>query len=745
MVDSHQQIHISRELAGKLGPLAICVFLVISLIIPGAYGVIEYRRLHQEAGTYSKQLAEIIKKVAASSPKLWKFQATKYSQILDDFVPYKDILDIVVLDERELSVSHLGHVPKNDFALHLWGVEGEPAPIVLNNIRIGEIRIKVSTAPLVITSLVVFILCALIGTLLSLLLYRVPLRIVVALEKELLTYQDSLEKLVQQRTAELQESASKAEAANKAKSLFLANMSHEVRTPMNAIIGMTHLAMQTKTDDQRQRFLQTVQHSAESLLRLLNDILDYSKMEAGQLQLTPMPFVLDQLLQRIVSILNVPAAEKGLLLTVSTEEDLPAVFIGDDMRLQQILLNLVGNAVKFTPSGSVTLKVSRDTSENAHTTLHFTVTDTGIGIPPEKCALIFKSFEQADTTHARRFGGTGLGLSICSQLVDMMGGKIWVESQVNVGSSFHFTVTLQAATEQLPAVSEGKAPSRQPEIKGLRILVVDDNEVNRDVASMTLEQDHLVTTAANGLEALKMLAANDADVIIMDVQMPKMDGLTATSVIRALEQRLPPQEELPEDLARDLGNRLCGGHIPIIALTAHAMGEDREMCLAAGMDDYLTKPFHPEQLTTILRSLVTADPRMPRNNERTVEQSSTDTAGFDPPPTLAQIVVHLQATTGLQPAQVDRLLAAARLSVTYNLVKAKEALEHQDYPELGRATHTLKGTLLQCGLIKLAAKAEEISLGTQNSENHAFDSLLDQLNTGLAGLIDTKNSNTGTI
>ena len=175
-------------------------------------------------------------------------------------------------------------------------------------------------------------------------------------------------------------------------------------------------------------------------------------------------------------------------MTVSTEEDLPAVLIGDDMRLRQILLNLVGNAVKFTLSGSVTLKVSRDTSENAHTTLHFTVTDTGIGIPPEKCALIFKSFEQADTTHARRFGGTGLGLSICSQLVDMMGGKIWVESQVNVGSSFHFTVTLQAATEQLPAVSEGKAPSRQPEIKGLRILVVDDNEVNRDVASMTLER-----------------------------------------------------------------------------------------------------------------------------------------------------------------------------------------------------------------------------------------------------------------
>lgn len=649
-----------------------------------------------------------------------------------------------MLDERELPVSHLGHVPKKDFSLNLWGVEGEPAPIILNNIRIGEIRIKVSTAPLVITALVVFILCALIGTLLSLLLYRVPLRIVVALEKELLTYQDSLEKLVQQRTAELQESASKAEAANKAKSLFLANMSHEVRTPMNAIIGMTHLAMQTKTDDQRQRFLQTVQHSAESLLRLLNDILDYSKMEAGQLQLTPMPFVLDQLLQGIVSILNVPAAEKGLRLTVSTEEDLPAVLIGDDMRLRQILLNLVGNAVKFTLSGSVTLKVSRDTSENAHTTLHFTVTDTGIGIPPEKCALIFKSFEQADTTHARRFGGTGLGLSICSQLVDMMGGKIWVESQVNVGSSFHFTVTLQAATEQLPAVSEGKAPSRQPEIKGLRILVVDDNEVNRDVASMTLEQDHLVTTAANGLEALKMLAANDADIIIMDVQMPKMDGLTATSVIRALEQRLPPQEELPEDLARDLGNRLCGGHIPIIALTAHAMGEDRELCLAAGMDDYLTKPFHPAQLTTILRSLVTADPRMPRNNERTVEQSSTDTAGFDPPPTLAQIVVHLQATTGLQPAQVDRLLAAARLSLTCNLAKAKEALEHQDYPELGRATHTLKGTLLQCGLIKLAAKAEEISLGTQSSENHAFDSLLGQLNNGLVGLIDTKNSNTGT-
>ncbi|WP_319587378.1 ATP-binding protein [uncultured Desulfobulbus sp.] len=739
MLHPSHQIRISKELARKLLPLAVSVFLVISIIIPGAYGALEFRRLEHEATTHSKQLAELIKGVAASSPRLWKFQATKYSQILDDFTPYKGILSILVLDEQARPISQLGHFTKSDSLFNQLGIEGKSAPIVLNNNQIGAIRVRVAAAPILVTAIFVFLLCVLTGTLLSLLLYRVPLRVVVGLEQRLLNYQDSLEELVKKRTTELQDTTSKAEAANKAKSLFLANMSHEIRTPMNAIIGMTHLAMQAKIDGQRQRFLQTVQHSAESLLNLLNDILDFSKMEAGQLQLTPVPFNLGSLLQGIVSTLNIPAVEKGLHLTFSTEENLPTVLIGDDMRLRQILLNLVGNAIKFTRSGSIAINVNGENAEAAPTTLHFTVTDTGIGIPPEKCALIFKSFEQADITHARRFGGTGLGLSICSQLVGLMGGRIWVESQVDAGSSFHFTVALQTAEEHLLIESLGKEKPLQGEIKSLRILVVDDNEVNRDVASMTLEQDHRVATASNGLEALIILAADAFDVILMDVQMPEMDGLAATAVIRALEQGLPPREELPEDLVRDLDKRLRGGHIPIVAMTAHAMGEDRELCLATGMDNYLTKPFQPDQLSEMLRSLEVIS--LP---EQTGKETAADAAAAiddsDSPVSLAQIAAHLHNTTSLNAAQVDQVLASVCLSLTDNLAKAKEALEAENYPDLGRFAHTLKGTLLQCGLDELAAKAEEIHLGTRTNIDLNHEWLLDQLNSRLAGLIGPKDS-----
>ncbi|MGD9950651.1 MAG: PAS domain S-box protein, partial [Desulfobulbus sp.] len=402
--------------------------------------------------------------------------------------------------------------------------------------------------------------------------------------------------------------AREADAANKAKSQFLANMSHEIRTPMNAIIGMTHLAMQTVDSGKRQRFLETVQHAAESLLGLLNDILDFSKMEAGQLQLNEAPFAPTDLIKGVLATLHMPAEEKGLQLLHHLAPDLPECLVGDDMRLRQILLNLIGNAIKFTNSGSISLHITQeDSQEPGEYQLHMSVSDTGIGIPPKKLSQIFNTFEQVDNSYARQYGGTGLGLSICRQLAALMHGRIWAESSLNSGSTFHVVVALQVGNiADLPEPETiSDAPLTCP--SGLQILVVDDNEVNRDVAVMLLEQAHHVTTATNGLEALQVLARADFDIVLMDVQMPVMDGLTATHIIRQLEQGLPLDIELPESIGPELIPRLRERHLTIIAMTAHAMGGDREMCLSAGMDTYITKPFQPCQLLEKLYSLQSSD------------------------------------------------------------------------------------------------------------------------------------------
>lgn len=531
--------------------------------------------------------------------------------------------------------------------------------------------------------------------------------------------------------------AEQAEAANRAKSLFLANMSHEIRTPMNAILGMTHLALEAHTAERQRQILQTVRRSAENLLGILNDILDFSKIEAGQLQLDARPFAIDRLLESLTSIMNVPAADKGLKLEVIKAPGVPQAVVGDSLRLHQILLNLMNNAIKFTAQGSVTLRIEPATEEGAAgaTRLHCSVADTGIGIAPEKLETIFKSFEQADSSYAREYGGTGLGLAISRQLTALMGGTMWVESQQGQGSTFHVALDLEPCGDDPGEAEPIVTGSSCPLIRGLRILVVDDNEVNRDVALMILESDHLVTTAASGLEALEALRDQPFDIVLMDVQMPRMDGLTATRIIRALEERLPLREELPKDLVSALGDRLRGGHIPIVAITAHAMGKDRQMCLAAGMDNYITKPFQPVQLAAILRSLGAVAPQSADSGYGASQDSPppTDTSGLRP--SIAQVVAHLQSTTGLYPAQVERVLAAAILSITDSLARAKEALDTEDYPALARAAHTLRGTLLQCGLDELAEEAETIHLGIRDSSGLPYDSLLERVRSSLAMLV----------
>ena len=497
--------------------------------------------------------------------------------------------------------------------------------------------------------------------------------------------------------AELQQAKAAAESASRTKSDFLASMSHEIRTPMNAIMGIADLLAKTSLTSEQDKYVQIFRRAGDNLLNLINDILDLSKVEASQLELERTGFSLSDHLEKVMEMVARRAHEKGLSMVYEIEPNVPNDLVGDPTRLRQVLLNLLGNAVKFTQSGEVTLRVALDGNPSVPTALRFTVSDTGIGIPRAKLGQVFERFTQADSSTTRRFGGSGLGLTISKRLVELMGGRIFAESEVGKGSVFAFAVPFEiwAPISRPITVPVGTGP--ETALRALRILLAEDSPDNCIITMAYLEDTpYQVEIAGTGAIACEKFTAGDYDLVLMDRQMPVMDGLTATRAIRAWEQAngRPPT--------------------PIIALTASALKGDREMCLAAGCTAFLTKPIKQEVLLQAIRehSIVAAPLSQEESNRMDL------------------MVLRVEAKSAHR-------IPAYLQNCKQNVIAMSDALDRVDFETVTSLGHQMRGSGGMFGFPAITDIGIAIELAAENADTDASRKWLGALSIYLDGIETT--------
>jgi PAS domain S-box-containing protein len=500
-----------------------------------------------------------------------------------------------------------------------------------------------------------------------------------------------------------------AEQANRTKSQFLASVSHEIRTPMNGVIGMTELLSATALSEDQRKYMAAIRSSANSLLHIINDILDLSKIEAGKLELEHTALHLPEMVQQIVYSASPAAEAKGLQIACSIAPQVPPLVLGDLVRLRQVLTNLVGNAIKFTDEGKVEVRVTATGEAQAGIqVIRFDVADTGIGIDTNLHEKIFESFCQADASTSRKYGGTGLGLSICKRLVEIMGGELELESTPGQGSTFGFSLELEVATgNNMPATQKQPAPAEP--LPPLRVLVAEDTLVNQQVFQAYLQsRGHTIETVENGYAALDLLRRQEFDLVLMDVEMPELDGVETTRMVRD-----------PQQGARD-------PNIPIVAVTAHAILGDRERFLSAGMNGYVSKPINFAELDDAMRRVMQQAKRR-RTHSR--QKQNRISASIDRDYALTLI--------GGNGDALDRITTIFVEESGVILGRLEQGFRDQDLDTARRAAHSMKGSAATIGALPLSRTAEKMEKALRDGQWEEGRRLLPDLQVSLAHVLES--------